>query len=603
MRQRVLYLLNFYVATLFFFVVAKIGFMLYHYGGHDFVFKDMLQVIKHGLSLDLSTSLYILILPFLLVVISLWIRIPRWLLRGYYVIAAFLLSSAFVADTSLYEFWQFKLDASCLQYLETPTEAMASVSTGYILLRLLCLIILIGVIYGVYEKLTPSFPQLTVIRQKLTASLIALLLIPLIIIGIRGGLDESTTNIGQVYFSQNQFLNHSAVNPFFSFFASLEKTASNNVVYHFMDDQECEKIFNELYNTKSIDSDTLLTTQHPNIIVILLESCGGQFTEISGRSDITPNLNRLAKEGVYFTNCYANSWRTDRGTVCTWSGYPSFPTMSVMKIPSKSRTLPNIARTLQQERGYSTHYLYGGDINFTNMRSYLVSGGFANLTWKEDYTREEQTSAKWGVRDDITFETLNKLTTTMRQPFLIGYSTLSSHVPWDVPIHHFDDEVLNAFYYLDQCVGKFIEQLRKTPLWENTLVVMLPDHGIVYDGLDESNPLLNHIPMIWVGGAVKAPCRIEKICNQTDLPATLLGQLGLNHDAYTFSRDVLSKTYTHPAAIHTYDDGFTMMDSTSFVNYDFISDRVVRGEGPGYQRLIRQAQAILQMATKDLKGR
>jgi len=603
MRQRVLYLLNFYVATLFFFVVAKIGFMLYHYGGHDFVFKDMLQVIKHGLSLDLSTSLYILILPFLLVVISLWIRIPRWLLRGYYVIAAFLLSSAFVADTSLYEFWLFKLDASCLQYLETPTEAMASVSTGYILLRLLCIIILIGVIYGVYEKLTPSFPQLTVIRQKLTASLIALLLIPLIIIGIRGGLDESTTNIGQVYFSQNQFLNHSAVNPFFSFFASLEKTASNNVVYHFMDDQECEKIFNELYNTKSIDSDTLLTTQHPNIIVILLESCGGQFTEIGGRSDITPNLNRLAKEGVYFTNCYANSWRTDRGTVCTWSGYPSFPTMSVMKIPSKSRTLPNIARTLQQERGYSTHYLYGGDINFTNMRSYLVSGGFANLTWKEDYTREEQTSAKWGVRDDITFETLNKLTTTMRQPFLIGYSTLSSHVPWDVPIHHFDDEVLNAFYYLDQCVGKFIEQLRKTPLWDNTLVVMLPDHGIVYDGLDESNPLLNHIPMIWVGGAVKAPCRIEKICNQTDLPATLLGQLGLNHDAYTFSRDVLSKTYTHPAAIHTYDDGFTMMDSTSFVNYDFISDRVVRGEGPGYQRLIRQAQAILQMATKDLKGR
>ena len=603
MRQRVLYLLNFYVATLFFFVVAKIGFMLYHYGGHGFVFTDMLQVIKHGLSLDLSTSLYILILPFLLVVISLWIRIPRWLLRGYYVIAAFLLSSAFVADTSLYEFWLFKLDASCLQYLETPTEAMASVSTGYILLRLLCIIILIGVIYGVYEKLTPSFPQLTVIRQKLTASLIALLLIPFIIIGIRGGLDESTTNIGQVYFSQNQFLNHSAVNPFFSFFASFEKTASNNVTYHFMEDEECEKIVSELYNTQSIDIDTLLSTQQPNIIVILLESCGGQFTEISGRTDITPNLNRLAKEGIYFTNCYGNSWRTDRGTLCTWSGYPSFPTMSVMKIPSKSRTMPNIARTLQEERGYHTHYLYGGDINFTNMRSYLVSGGFSNLTWKEDYTSDEQKSAKWGVRDDITFETLYQLTTSMPQPYLIGYSTLSSHSPWDVPIHHFDDEVLNAFYYLDQCVGNFIERLRKSPAWDNTLVVMLPDHGIFYQDIDESNPLLNHIPMIWVGGAVKELRRVEQICNQTDLPATLLGQLGLNHDAYTFSRDVLSKTYTRPVAIHTYDDGFTMIDSTSFVNYDFISDRVVRSEGNGYERLIRQAQAILQAATKDLNER
>lgn len=602
MRQRALYLLRFYLATLLFFVVGKVGFMLYHHGGHDFSLADMMQVIGHGLSLDLSTSFYIFILPFLLTIISLWVRVPRWVYRVYYVIAAVLLALAFVADTSLYEFWLFKLDASCLQYLETPTEAMASVSVWYVLLRILSFLLIAFLIYWVYDFLTTPFSPLTT-KNSLIGTVVALLFIPLMIIGIRGGLDESTTNIGQVYFSQNQFLNHSAVNPFFSFFASFEKTASNNVTYHFMEDAECEKIVSELYNTQSMGIDTLLSTQQPNIIVILLESCGGQFTEISGRTDITPNLNRLAKEGIYFTNCYGNSWRTDRGTLCTWSGYPSFPTMSVMKIPSKSRTMPNIARTLQEERGYHTHYLYGGDINFTNMRGYLVSGGFANLTWKDDFPKEEQSSAKWGVRDDITFETLYQLTTTMPQPYLIGYSTLSSHAPYDVPIHHFDDEVLNAFYYLDQCVGNFIERLRKSPAWDNTLVVMLPDHGIFYQDIDESNPLLNHIPMIWVGGVVKEPRRVEQICNQTDLPATLLGQLGLNHDAYTFSRDVLSKTYTRPVAIHTYDDGFTMIDSTSFVNYDFISDRVVRSEGNGCERLIRQAQAILQAATKDLNER
>ena len=603
MRQRALYLFKFYVATLFFFVAAKVGFMLYQHGGHNFTFTDMMQVIGHGLSLDLSTSLYIIAVPFLLVAASLWLRIPKWCFRIYYSFAAVLLSLAFVADTSLYEFWQFKLDASCLSYLETPTEAMASVSTGYILLRLLCLMILVGGIYWVYDKLTPPFQRLASKIQKFSASLATLLLIPLIIIGIRGGLDESTTNIGQVYYSQNQFLNHSAVNPVFSFFASFEKTATNNVTYHFMEDKACEQIVSELYNTKSIGIDTLLTTQQPNIIVILLESCGGQFTEISGRTDITPNLNRLAHEGIYFTNCYANSWRTDRGTLCTWSGYPSFPTMSVMKMPSKSRSLPNIARTLQQERGYSTHYLYGGDINFTNMRSYLVAGGFSDLTWKDDYTKEEQTSAKWGVRDDITFQTLTELTQTMRQPFLIGYSTLSSHVPWDVPIHHFDDEVLNAFYYLDQCIGYFIQQLRQSDLWDNTLVIMLPDHGIVYAGLDESNPLLNHIPMLWVGGAVKQPRRIEQVCNQTDLPATLLGQLGIAHDEYSFSRDVLSVTYKNPFAIHTYDDGYTIIDSASFVNYDFISNRVVSNYGKDRDKLILRAKAILQAASKDLNKR
>lgn len=602
MKQRVYYLLKTYLLTVLIFITAKVVFMLYN-SCQAFSFYDVISVLWHGLSLDLSMSLYILIIPFLTCVASIWlggIKALRILLHIYYMLIATVMVLAFVADTSLYEFWLFKLDASCLQYLETPTEAMASVSTGYIIIRFLIVVLGAFFVYWFY-----THPHWNIIpnHHRIKESIGALLCIPFIIIGIRGGLGESTTNIGQVYFSQNQFLNHAAVNPVFSFFASLEKSGSNIVTYQFMDQKNCDEIVSQLYNTQSIGCDTLLTTNTPNIIVILLESCGGQFTEISGRTDITPNLNRMTKEGIYFANCHANSWRTDRGTLCTWSGYPSFPTMSVMKIPAKSRTLPNMARTLQQERGYTTHYLYGGDINFTNMRSYLVSGGFQDLTWKADYAFDEQQTAKWGVRDDITFQTLTELTKTMKQPFLIGYSTLSSHVPWDVPIHHFDDEVLNAFYYLDLCVGNFIQQLRQSDLWNNTLVVMLPDHGIVHSGLDESNPLLNHIPMLWIGGVVKQPRRIEQVCNQTDLPATLLGQLGITHDEYTFSRDVLSATYKHPFAIHTYDDGYTIIDSASFVNYDFISNRVVSTYGQDSDKLILRAKAILQAASKDLNER
>ena len=603
MLHRVLYLLKAYLLTVLIFIVAKMGFMFYHAGVQSFTVTNVFEVIRHGLSLDLSMGLYILSLPFLCLAVSIWVpreRLFRNILRPFYIVISLAMALIFVADTSLYEFWLFKLDAFCLQYLETPTEAMASVSTSYILMRLLTIALLTAIFTWAYWKIPLKLPK---IRKRILSSIGALLLIPLIIIGIRGGLDESTTNIGQVYYSQNQFLNHSAVNPIFSFFASLEKSGSNIVSFKFMDQKTCDDIVNQLYNTQSIDCDTLLTTNTPNIIVILLESCGGQFTEIGGRTDITPNLNKMAKEGIYFANCHANSWRTDRGTLCTWSGYPSFPNTSVMKIPAKSRTLPNIARTLQQERGYSTHYLYGGDINFTNMRSYLVSGGFQDLTWKTDYTTDEQQTARWGVRDDITFQTLTQLTKTMKQPFLIGYSTLSSHSPWDVPIHHFDDEVLNAFYYLDQCVGNFIQQLRHTELWNHTLIVMLPDHGIVHAGLDESNPLLNHIPMLWLGGVVKQPRRIEQVCNQTDLPATLLGQLGIAHDEYTFSRDVLSTTYKHPFAIHTYDDGYTIIDSTSFVNYDFISNRVVTTSGKDSDKLMQWAKAILQAASKDLGER
>ena len=582
-----------------FFIIAKVAFMLYN-SSQAFSAGDILAVLWHGLSLDFSTALYIISVPFLVCAASIWlggIKALRILLRAYYLLIAIAITLAFVADTSLYEFWLFKLDSSCLQYLETPTEAMASVSLGYIVVRIIVIVVVSALIWWAY-----THPRFSITRgtHRITESIVALFCIPLIIIGIRGGLGESTTNIGQVYFSQNQFLNHSSVNPVFNFIDSFDKADAE---YSFMSNEACNKMMSELYNTQSINCDTLLNTLHPNIIIILLEGCGGEFTEIGGRTDITPNLNKLAKEGIYFTNCYGNTWRTDRGTVCALSGYPSFPTLSVMKIPAKSRSLPNIARTLQEERGYHTSYIYGGDINFTNMRSYLISGGFEHLTWMKDYTAEEQKTAQWGVRDDITFKTLYQMATTTESPFLIGFSTLSSHSPWDVPIHHFDDEVINSFYYLDQCIGDFIQKLRKSEAWKNTLVVMLPDHGIPHNGLDETTSLLNHIPMIWVGGAVKAPRKIEQVCNQTDLPATLLGQLGVPHDDFSFSRDVLSATYTHPFATHTFDNGFSMVDSASFVSYDFVSNKVIAEEGKKNEQLLTMGKAILQAASNDLKGR
>jgi phosphoglycerol transferase MdoB-like AlkP superfamily enzyme len=109
--------------------------------------------------------------------------------------------------------------------------------------------------------------------------------------------------------------------------------------------------------------------------------------------------------------------------------------------------------------------------------------------------------------------------------------------------------------------------------------------------------------MIWVGGAVKEPRQIDQVCNQTDLPATLLGQLGISHDEFTFSRDVLSSTYTKPFATHTFDNGFSMVDSASFVSYDFVSNKVIAEEGHKNEQLLTFGKAILQVASKDFKER
>ena len=584
------------------FIVGKCGFMVYNHDAATWTMADMLEVIGHGLSLDVSTALYFLIIPFFVAWASIWLPMPRWLMKPYYIFVAIAFSLAFVYDTCLYPYWHFKLDALCLQYLETPSEAMASVSTGYILLLLLALIVVAVIISLAYIYVVPVY---RLKKGHWWESFLFVLLIPVMVIAIRGGLDESTTNIGQVYYSQNQFLNHSAVNPVFSFLASFEKTASYVPDYQFMDDDECEAMMQGLYPTTSENPYTLLTTQRPNVVVILMESCGGVFTQdIGGKKEVMPNLNRLESEGVYFSRFYANSYRTDRGTLCTWSGYPSFPRSSVMKMPAKTRLLPGIAGSMLRE-GYTTSYLYGGDINFTNMRGYLVNIGFENLYWKTDYTLEEQETAEWGVRDDITFKTLSQMVEQKSQqekPFLIGYSTLSSHEPWDVPTHRLDDEILNAFNYLDECIGNFISEMKKSPAWDNLLIILLPDHGYSYGEVGEEHPMHDHVPMLWLGGAVKEPRRITQICNQTDLPATLLGQLGIDHQDYHFSRDVLSKNYTYPFATHTYNNGISMVDSTGFAVLDLNANMIVTDQSTDAQALIKKGKAILQMATRELKN-
>ena len=186
--------------------------------------------------------------------------------------------------------------------------------------------------------------------------------------------------------------------------------------------------------------------------------------------------------------------------------------------------------------------------------------------------------------------------------FIIGFSTLSSHEPWDVPLKKFDDEVLNAFYYLDHCIGVFVDSLKKTPVWKDLLIVLLPDHGIDYKEVDAEDSRHDHIPMVWTDGAVKAARRIKSICNQTDLPATLLGQMGINHTDYRYSRDVMSSNYTCRMAVHTYNNGIAMVDSTGRAMYDLTSNRMIQGDGYNAERLIHIGKAVLQSAATNLKG-
>lgn len=619
MKERSLYFIKTYLTILAVFVIQKPLFMAIDApSGSNYGLGDYLAVMGNGLLLDIPMTGYLTALPLLLTLVSLWIprrlAVRKWT-AAYLGIVALLVSSIFVADIALYPFWQFKLDATIFMYLDSPKGAFASVSPGFIVIHTLAALLLSVLTFGCLWAVTPRYLQsVSSWRRKVAGTLAGLVAIVPFAISIRGGTGESTANVGKVYFSEDTYLNHAAINPTFSMVYSLDKTSDYADEFNYYPEHQRATLFKGLYRPTSSDCDSLLTTDRPNVLIILMEGFGGQFIEaVSGRKDIAPNYNRLAREGILFTRCYSNSFRTDRGTVSTLSGYPSFPTLSVMKIPVKSRTLPCIANSLNAA-GYESSFLYGGDINFTNMQSYLRTGGYKTIISDVDFPASQRKDNQWGVNDDITFDRLYDMVSGQRhQPWHLCFLTLSSHEPFVVPYHRLKDPIPNAFAYTDECLGRFVERIRNTPLWKNLLIVCIPDHGFPYpEGI--SHECHHHNAMLWLGGAVRKPLVVSTVMNQSDMAATLLGQLRLPHGQYTFSRDVLSRQYRqYPFAFFTFKEGIGFKDSTGYSVYDIVSDKVSESRGnpslnPDRQKdaarlRVMRAKAILQSFYDDFGNR
>ena len=612
MRERLKYLLIMFLMLLAVFVTQKPLFMLYNLDvATDVGIGDFFMVMFHGLQLDITVTSYCMVLPTIVVLLSFFKKVPvRKILVAYYFILMLIIATIFVADAVLYHFWGFKLNSSVFMYTDRPGDALASVSVWFVIFRVLLIFVFAKLYSWLCYKLTPKF---FVRNPKYRIS--AMILIPVLglyFLGIRGGIDESTANVSDVYFSDNQFLNHAAVNPTFNMLYTLTKSKDFSKEFNFYGDEERETLTKGLFTTESVDTDTLLRTRRPNVLIVIWEGCPGAFVEaVGGEPDVTPNLNRLAKEGVVFTNCYANSYRTDRGVLCTLSGWLGMPTASLMKMTDKSSNLPAIAESLGAF-GYKCDFWYGGDVGFTNMNSYLYESGYKTVRGDTYFSVEDRNYSKWGVPDHVVLDSVANNIISREDTdghWMTTVLTLSSHEPWEVPYQRLDEEKRNSMAYADDCMGKFVERLKQSPVWNDLLVVVLSDHGIKSNQKQQNSDYeVAHIPMVWFGGAVKEHRVVSSIMAQSDMAATLLGQLDIPHNDFIFSRDVMSKTYRCPSAFHTFDNGMTLIDSLGVVTYDNNAKRTIYSElFTGGQMDIKlyesKIKAVLQTVYKDAATR
>lgn len=631
--KQIIWFVKTYATFVVLFVLQKPLFLFLEKGSAtqpvDNIFTELPAVIWHGLPLDLSMAGYLSVIPGLLSIAVVWLKrdLVKPIMNIYFIIASLFITCSFVLNASLYPYWKYPLDSTPLFYFFTsPADAIASVSIWQVILSIVILIVLtVGVWFTLrmrgekrqqYSRYAYGYGGLgsskrnrfdNFDRHRGRTSIILLLLTGLLFLPIRGGITVSTMNTGQAYYSQNAYLNHSAVNPLFSLLESITHQEDFASQYRFMKDKEADKIFATMTSTSDENTYPLLNEATfkkgtPDILIVIMESFASDIMpSIGSYKDVAVCLDSIAQQSILFTRFYANSFRTDRGMVSILSGYPAQPTTSIMRYPRKTSQLPSIARNLAKYKNYKTTYYYGGDADFCNMRSYLVSQGYQHIISDANFPIEDKLS-KWGVPDHILAAKMMediKAQQNEKRPMLRILQTSSSHEPFEVPYHRLKDKRLNAFAYTDSVMGAIVREYRKLPRWKNTLIVFVPDHvGGYKENLNDHDRSRYQIPLILAGGAISRPMKVSIIGSQHDIAATLLGQLGVEHREFTFSKNMMSDA-TPKFAFFAVNDAFGIVSEENSLIYDNRAKRIVYDKGEKSFNL-KRGQAYLQKLYDDL---
>lgn len=631
--KQIIWFVKTYATFVVLFVLQKPLFLFLEKGSAtqpvDNIFTELPAVIWHGLPLDLSMAGYLSVIPGFLSIAVVWLKrdLVKPIMNIYFIIASLFITCSFLLNASLYPYWKYPLDSTPLFYFFTsPADAIASVSIWQVILSIVILIVLtIGVWFTLrmrgekrqqYSRYSYGYGGLgsgkrnrfdDFDRHRGRTSIILLLLTVLLFLPIRGGITVSTMNTGQAYYSQNAYLNHSAVNPLFSLLESITHQEDFASQYRFMKDKEADKIFATMTSTSDENTYPLLNEATfkkgtPDILIVIMESFASDIMPSMGSyKDVAVCLDSIAQQSILFTRFYANSFRTDRGMVSILSGYPAQTTTSIMRYPRKTSQLPSIARNLVKYKNYKTTYYYGGDADFCNMRSYLVSQGYQHIISDANFPIEDKLS-KWGVPDHILAARMMKdikAQQNEKRPMLRILQTSSSHEPFEVPYHRLKDKRLNAFAYTDSVMGAIVREYRKLPRWKNTLIVFVPDHvGGYKENLNDHDRSRYQIPLILAGGAISRPMKVGIIGSQHDIAATLLGQLGVEHREFTFSKNMMSDA-TPKFAFFAVNDAFGIVSEENSLIYDNRSKRIVYDKGEkGFN--LKRGQAYLQKLYDDL---
>jgi phosphoglycerol transferase MdoB-like AlkP superfamily enzyme len=546
-------------AAIFFSIemVLRFVFLLREHDNISLSVNDVVRLMGAGLLFDffVFSCLMAPLALFLCVLPRKWHlgRFDRLATAASYIALIYMLLFDSVAEWVFWDEFGTRFNFIAVDYLVYTQEVLANLWESYPIVWIMSGIGLLSaaLYFAVNHVLLPSAPPDTMSFRRRAGAAGGFLAVPLLLFFF--------VNVDDTEFTANAYVNEASKNGIYSLFSAFRNNELDYSRFYLTayKDEELPKIrdllqedeLHQRFATKEPDDITRIvpsprSEKHKNVIIIVMESMGANFMARFGDAHgVTPELDALSRNSIFFANTYATGTRTVRGLEAVTLSIPPTPGQSIVRRPG-NEDLASVGFVFR-DRGYDTKFIYGGYGYFDNMNYFFAHNGF-DVVDRMDFTAKEKTFVNaWGLCDeDIFNKVMSEADKSYRsgKPFMDVVMTISNHRPYTFPAGRVDAKQglrLSAVKYADYAIGKLLEDAKSRPWFKDTVFVILADHTAGSAGKVELTQEKYHIPLfIYAPGFLK-PREIPNLTSQIDVAPILLGLLDFNYVSRFYGENIL----------------------------------------------------------------
>ena len=487
-----------------------------------------------------------------------------------------------------------RLDRISVEYLKYPKEVFSMLSKHYkteVFLSAVITIVVLRLFWNSYGYVADQYVKSEKRQHILLKAVMILFVAAAIVLGGRSSLGHRPANISSASFSTQHIVNELTLNSTYTVLYDLYRMRHESNPYDVYPDMEDADVYRLVKEFSATDGKVfrddpmsiINTLAHPNaqnkpkynLVIVLEESLGSDYVGRQGGVDVSPEIDRISQDGIFFDQLYATGTRTVRGLEASITGFMPTPGASVVKLSQSKRDFWTMATYLKQF-GYKSFFLYGGDTNFDEMKAFFMGNGFDEV---HDLTNIEgdYEVGSWGIHDEDVFAIGHKLLlekSAADEPFFALILSTSNHSPFDYPAEKIElhpdfpkESHENAIKYSDYALGTFYDAAKSSPYFDDTIFLFAADHNTRVKGHDLIPVHKFRIPGMLIGPNIPK-MTYTKVCSNIDFLPTILHYMQLEGETPMLGRDLMSLPEDDPGrAIMQYGKtfGFRLGDDVSII--------------------------------------